>query len=245
MVAADDYFVMYVNGVLAQVGDPRHDYKTIKAFNVPLPVIKNDSASAWVVLGFRVVNQVDNAGLLVAAQVNYEGDQAADVFYTGLDQTWLGESLFAEHWEQPWFDSTAQASSWKPARVYTATELSPAIPSLARQEVVVLDSLPAANGNAAQEGPTTSSATELCSGSGCIQGIGLSKGGFAGSLVGSIVLAFLVGSALSFFLTRRRYRNPTLVDNGSGFWAVSSSQMSQPVTTPGRTQTMGRNVRVG
>ncbi|KAJ3531034.1 hypothetical protein NMY22_g8322 [Coprinellus aureogranulatus] len=238
---ADDYFAMYVNGVLVQVADTAHDYKTILAYNVPLPVVTNDTVPS-VVLGFRVVNKSDNAGLLVAAQVNYEGVQAPDVFWTGKDQTWLGETLFQEHWEQPWFDSTTQASSWRPATVYTQEELDPKIPTLVRQEVMVMGALSAETGNIPQ-GIAPTPIGDSCSGSNCGLGIGLSKGGFVGVLVGSVVLAFLLGSAISFLLARRRFRDRTTVsETSSAFWGVAPPPHVvefQPTTKPGRPQHHG------
>jgi hypothetical protein len=239
LVAADDYFAMYVNGVLVQAADTSHDYHNILAFNVPLPAVKGESTSS-VVLAFRVINKTDKAGLLAAVQVNYEGVQAPDQFYTGIDQTWLGEALYPEHWEQPWFDSTPQASSWRPAQVLNSSQIDPAMPTLVRQEVVVMGALSPETGNIPQPGSAPTPTADSCVGSNCSHShITLSKGGFAGVLVGSILFAIAIASVVSFLLTRRRYRRRMAMDDASVFWGVAPQPQvseTQPTTKPGKTQ---------
>ncbi|TEB19770.1 hypothetical protein FA13DRAFT_1743983 [Coprinellus micaceus] len=112
IITADDYMALYVDGVEIQPADVGHTWTRMYAFQVPLPVIQNQTASS-LLLGIRGVNTFGYVGLVLAVQVAYEtGDP--DVFYTGLsDDTneWRGQRLFDEGWEQPWYN----ADGWRPA----------------------------------------------------------------------------------------------------------------------------------
>ncbi|TEB36620.1 hypothetical protein FA13DRAFT_1810273, partial [Coprinellus micaceus] len=94
ILAADDYLALYVDGVAIQPSDITHDWKLMYAFQVPLPVVQNQTASS-LLLGIRGVNKSGYVGLLVAVQVAYEtGDP--DVFYTGFSDEWRAQRLFDE-----------------------------------------------------------------------------------------------------------------------------------------------------
>ncbi|KAJ3502653.1 hypothetical protein NMY22_g18517 [Coprinellus aureogranulatus] len=217
LVAADDYVVMYVNGVLVYPADPTHDDTTLLAFNVPIPVVEGGSTS-FLVLGFRVVNKEGRGGLMVATQVNFENG-ATDTFYTGLDKSWLGERLFQEHWEQPWFDSTTQASTWLPANVWSKSVRDPAEPTLLKDEVIVYSRLAQSNG-------TSTELPNIPTGVTGRDGVELSVGGFAGVLVASVLLAAVIGAIGSWFFARRQYYS-----HGSGWKASDDSASYYGVAT--------------
>jgi hypothetical protein len=87
VIGADDYFALYVNGVLVQPADGTHDWTTLVGLQVPLPVIQNTTTDTMT-LAFRVVNEQGDAGLLVGVQVTYESGEP-DTFFTGLDESWI------------------------------------------------------------------------------------------------------------------------------------------------------------
>ncbi|KAJ3502199.1 hypothetical protein NMY22_g18669 [Coprinellus aureogranulatus] len=209
IVAADNYFAFYVDGVMVQPADGTHDWTAIDVFEMPLPVIQNRTSSSML-LGFRVYNRDGWVGLLVAAQIDYESGDP-DILYTGLDDTWQGERTFDEGWEQPWFKS----DSWPRANIFSQSVRSPAEPLLKQGEVAVFESLPASMA------PGACDATRSTS-------IGLSVGAFAGVLVGAILAALAVGAAGAYFLLRRRYRALDSWSDDGGVALQTPALISEP-----------------
>ncbi|KAF6765464.1 hypothetical protein DFP72DRAFT_867906, partial [Ephemerocybe angulata] len=200
LLAADDDYALYVNGVLVHPADGSHDDDALDAFSIPLPVIEQEDNKA-IVICFRVVNLVGGAGLLGAVQVNYPGSTAPDIFYTGSDPNWLGERLFQEHWEQPWFESMPEFSTWRPAVVWNKTARDPANSRMIRDEVVELGRLPALSDLASSSCPSCSAVSTGGEGSGR-KGSGISGGALAGGIVGSLLLGLLIG----WLVSRKKYK---------------------------------------
>ncbi|RXW24316.1 hypothetical protein EST38_g1532 [Candolleomyces aberdarensis] len=117
VMAADDYFALYVDGVLRHEADPGHDWSKVMAFNFPLSSAADGSStgtkSSKLVLGIRVINVDNFAGLKMAGMIHFN-DSSTTTFVSGQDDSWLGEKLFQEGWERPDF---AWESQWKPAAV--------------------------------------------------------------------------------------------------------------------------------
>ncbi|KAF6755094.1 hypothetical protein DFP72DRAFT_897260, partial [Ephemerocybe angulata] len=234
LVAGDDYFAMYVNGVLVQPADTHHKWDQILAFDVPLPVVQPNSTSsvddANLVIGFRGVNLKDFAGIAVAAQVEYESAAAPDVFYTGSDQSWLGEKLFQEQWEQPSFNRNgrqqAGGATWDPAVVYSQDARREGNVRMVREEVMVFDRLP--SNAAVSSGPRMDSAS-----SSPRSLVGLSKGEFAGLYVGSLVLVAVISALVSWFITKRKVRVVRVRRKATGDLNLQSAGIYQPPTLPG------------
>ncbi|TEB36617.1 hypothetical protein FA13DRAFT_1726983 [Coprinellus micaceus] len=179
---------MYVDGVMVQSADIGHDWTDTYSFQVPLPVAQNHTAPS-LLLGFRVINRSGpDVGLIVAAQVDYESGDP-DIFYTGLDDSWRGEKVYDEGWEQPWFNS----DSWDHVTIVPHDVRSPSQDLLSPTDVVVFNALP------------VDTAPGVCSTSGSAHrgSISFSAGAFAGVLVGSILAAVVVG-ALGCYLVLRR-----------------------------------------
>ncbi|TEB36630.1 hypothetical protein FA13DRAFT_1726995 [Coprinellus micaceus] len=199
VIAADDYMALYVDGVEIQPADVEHSWRLIYAFQVPLPVIQNQTASS-LLLGIRGINTLGYMGLIVAAQVAYEtGDP--DIFYTGLSDDaneWRGQRLFDEGWEQPWYN----ADIWRPADKISQSVRPPPDP--------VSFSLPTAV--AAFEALPASAAP------GGRAPIEFSVGEFAGILISSVlgtIIVGAIGACLVLQWRRRAHRSiETWSDNG-------------------------------
>ncbi|KAF6765457.1 hypothetical protein DFP72DRAFT_1162400 [Ephemerocybe angulata] len=216
VIAADDFYAMYIDGAQVQAADPTHDWRAIVAYSVPLPALDGDDNTSFV-LAIRVGNNAGSAGLRVIAQVNYPDASPSDIFYTGEDGTWLGERAFQEHWEQPWFEPTSTESNWRPAVLYPSSAHDPGALNMWQKEVVELGRLGAGNG------------TLGCQDGGGKGKIDLSKGGFAGALVGSIILALALGALGAWLVMRKKVQEARSSSNNSEPAAVSyTSQAYQP-----------------
>ncbi|TEB36618.1 hypothetical protein FA13DRAFT_1810272 [Coprinellus micaceus] len=200
IISADDYMALYVDGVGIQPADVTHDWRLMYAFQVPLPVIQNQTASS-LLLGIRVTNVFGYVGLLAAVQVGYESGDP-DVFYTGLSDNstgnaeWRGQRLFDEGWEQPWYNS----DGWRPADKISQSTRPPSDSSFSMPtEVTLFEALPASSA--------------LCRRA----PIEFSVGGFAGIFIGSVFGAIIVGAIGAYFVLRRRHAHrsvETWSDNG-------------------------------
>lgn len=216
VIGADDYFALYVNGVLVQPADGTHDWTTLVGLQVPLPVIQNTTTDTMT-LAFRVVNELGDAGLLVGVQVTYESGEP-DTFFTGLDESWITERSFDEGWEQPWY----APSSWARAKIFPQNVRLPS-ESKDMQNVGVFEQLPVS---------ATPTATGGCAVAGTPSpSINISVGGFAGALVGSVAAALIIGAMGSFFVLRKQVKKAR---NGGYNEGVSTPFMSEPTTLPGR-----------
>ncbi|TEB36623.1 hypothetical protein FA13DRAFT_1074400 [Coprinellus micaceus] len=184
IIAADDDFALYLDGVLVQPAEGTHDWRTLTAFEIPLPAIQNQTASSML-LGFRVINLGGAAGLLVGVQVGYESGEP-DVFYTGLDDSWQAQTTFSEGWEQPWF----QSKSWPQVDVFSGDTRSPSESVFQKEEATVFDALPA------------SVASGVCSAQ--THNVGLSRGGLAGVIIGTALVALVIGIIGTYFSMRKR-----------------------------------------
>ncbi|KAF6765462.1 hypothetical protein DFP72DRAFT_867904 [Ephemerocybe angulata] len=198
-LAADDDFALYINGVLVHPADATHDDDAMEAYHVPLPVVDQADNKSLVVAA-RVINKGGGAGLLVAVQVNYPDSGGPDIFYTGGDQSWLGERYFQEHWEQPWFDGSAELSTWRPAMIWNTTARNPANAKLIRDEVVEFKALPALADPASSACGTSGASTGGTGG----KSNGVSPGGVAGAVVGTAILALALGAFLGWFVTKKK-----------------------------------------
>ncbi|KAF5331363.1 hypothetical protein D9611_011897 [Ephemerocybe angulata] len=206
VLAADDDFAFYLNGVLVHPADGTHDDDALEAYSVPLPVVDKDDSKS-LVLGFRVINHLGGTGLLVAVQVHYPDNGEPDVFYTGADQSWFGQRLFQEHWEQPWFSETPDFSVWRPAQVWNSTTRDPKASKLLREEVVQFGRLDAFVDPAPSGCPATCNGTVGAAGSGGVserKGLDIGAGAFAGALIGTAILALALGALFGFFATKKR-----------------------------------------
>lgn len=221
IVAADDYYAMFVNGILVHPPDKDHNYQNVFAFNIPLPLVEGESPSANLTLAFRVVQIPRSfAGLIVAAQVHYP-NAPSDVFHTGMSQpSWLGERNFQEHWEQPWFDPAPQRFTvpWAPAITHLPELQADNRHTMPNNQVMTFERLPALS---------FSPSTPLGAG----KGLSLSVGGLAGVLIGCIALSLSLGALGAYFLLRRVLdRERERVEPYGG---VAFSQIV-PETHPGR-----------
>ncbi|KAF5331365.1 hypothetical protein D9611_011895 [Ephemerocybe angulata] len=181
-VVGDDYFSLSVDGVLVQPADRGHDWAEITAFDVPLPVVANTSSAAELVIGIRCVNVVAFAGLAVAAQIEYETSATPDTFYTGGDQSWLGEKIFQEQWEQPSFNPNSQAmlaggATWDPAVVYTKYDVPrDGVIRMPREEIMVFERLASSGSKGGVQAPANANT----------DGFKIKAGEFIGAMVGGI-----------------------------------------------------------
>ncbi|TEB23981.1 hypothetical protein FA13DRAFT_1392834 [Coprinellus micaceus] len=255
IVAADDYYALYVDGVLAHEADPSHTWEKIEIFSIPLPVATIGGQATppgpEMLLGFRVVNLQNTAGLLAAIQVNFDSGQS-DTFYTGLDQTWLSERFIQENWEQPWFETTPHGKRWSPATVFTKSERDPSREGLSmpNREVTVLGQLtlsPASSGSGSSASSTGVArvpgtaipipGSDGSRGTPCgsdVGGIWMSTGAFAGTIAGSAVLSLVLGALVAILVMQRvrsRSKKPAsslFMTHHAGYSGYSNE------TTPGR-----------
>ncbi|KAF6755080.1 hypothetical protein DFP72DRAFT_1067806 [Ephemerocybe angulata] len=203
-VVGDDYFSLSVDGVLVQPADRGHDWAEITAFNVPLPVVANTSFDAELVIGIRCVNVVAFSGLAVAAQIEYETSATPDIFYTGGDQSWLGEKIFQEQWEQPSFNPNSQAmlaggATWDPAVVYTKYDVPrDGVVRMPREEIMVFDRL-ASSGSVPKGGVQAPANANS-------DGFKIKAGEFVGAMVGCMIVSLALGAFGAWFLLRRNHR---------------------------------------
>ncbi|KAJ3535196.1 hypothetical protein NMY22_g6597 [Coprinellus aureogranulatus] len=221
--AADDYFVMYVNGALVHPADPQHNLSKLVAFDVPLPVMQRSSRQEeGLTLGFRVVNRNGFAGLLVGAVVKWEdgfvGKTEDPSFYTGTDQdpnvvgTWYGERLYEERWEQPDGLKRSEVVKWDPA-VLIPENARP--PKQGRWSGDVLDNFvkvferlelsSSSNTTVSDQSSSTPSGVQCQSSPG---GVNISSGQLAGVLVGSLLTMAILASLVTWVLTRRHFSRP-------------------------------------
>lgn len=244
-IAADDDFAMYVDGILVHAMDGTHDWTTAVAYHVPLPVVKQEE-KASMTLGIRAMNKQGWAGLLVAVQINYPDAPTPDIFYTGGDQSWVGERLFEEHWEQPWFDMTSSSQSiWAPAVVYPSSTRSPAEPKMVRQEVVEYGQLPAASdaGSSCKDcSSSLNSGGRMGASESSGGGVAMSVGGFTGMMIGSVMAALLLGVLGTWLVMRKTkaLRKPDEMVYEKVYQGFSQpsyqgiSAIYEPQTKPGR-----------
>ncbi|KAH6888824.1 hypothetical protein BKA70DRAFT_1202793 [Coprinopsis sp. MPI-PUGE-AT-0042] len=205
VITADNYFQLYVNGVLLHRADSNHNWGAPIVFTVPVSGDK-------VVYAVRAINryadiglwQPSPAGLRVAVQVEYTDGTKGPVSYTGQDHGWLSERLFPEGWHEPNFDDRR----WKPAMVMpNAFAIGPVWGALERPyQSFTAETLPTIHLD-------TSSPSELtCSpGDGHvlapIGGLNRSIHGGRATFVGGFFLgAVVAGIVLSLALARRRRR---------------------------------------
>lgn len=222
MVAADDFAAMYVNGVLVSPANPNLDWTVIVGYEVPLPIVQGDNSTS-LLLAFRVINRTGQAGLLAGVQINYDDAAPPEVFYTGGDQTWLGERHFQEHWEHPIFDSSQALSTWRPATIFTEQTRSASRPGAVGDEVVVLGQLP----------PMVVPQTSNPDGVGIVHqtcvsktgGVAISTGAFVGTILGTAIFALLVGFIGSYFWGKKRKQSRN---------SVEYEGIAMPQTLPGR-----------
>jgi hypothetical protein len=261
IVAADDYYALYVDGVLVREADPAHTWERIEAFTVPLPVAiingQRTPPGRELLLGFRVVNLLNTAGLLAAIRVDFDSGQS-DIFYTGLDQSWLSERYIQENWHQPWFETTSQARRWSPATVFTKSERDASQEGLSmpKREVTVLGQLTLSTASSSDRSfaPSTSAGSasgtpvpgapapesDASRGSSCgseVGGVRLSTGAFIGTIAGSVVLSLLLGAMVAILVTKRASRLRAMKPTSPHHMAQNAHAGSfgySDETTPGR-----------
>ncbi|KAH6893634.1 hypothetical protein BKA70DRAFT_1323656 [Coprinopsis sp. MPI-PUGE-AT-0042] len=116
LITVDDYFQLYINGILLHKADQNHDWRKPIAFSVPV------QSTDKVVFAIRAINkyadiglwQPSPAGLRATVQVHYADGTKSPVSYSAQreDPTWLSERLFPEGWHLTDFDDR----HWKPAK---------------------------------------------------------------------------------------------------------------------------------
>ncbi|TEB24843.1 hypothetical protein FA13DRAFT_1279708 [Coprinellus micaceus] len=214
VITVDNYFQLYVNGVLLHEADRTHDWGKPIAFTVPVSGEK-------VVYAVRAINkyadiglwQPSPAGLRMGVEVHYTDGTTSGVSFTGQDKSWLSERLFPEGWEEPEFDDRR----WKPAQVMpNAFANGPVWGSLERpHKLWVATTLPPANPTFAQ--PTLPPDLPAIATPAPTAHLGLSEhamklqnafssGEYAGFAVGLCLGAVLASTILTFMFSRRRIR---------------------------------------
>jgi hypothetical protein len=193
VLAVDNYFALYINGAIVHEADPRNDLFTASAFLVPIQFPSNKTVFAVRAINGRTTpDQTQNpAGLITAVKINFQGG-GNEVFVSGSDMKWVGESLLAPGWEETNFDD----GSWQTATVYPPTVANTPWPADRRRAPSTL----AVATRLTSPQTTITSSPENQDSSGNLQ-----PGAWAGIAVGAALLAALAAIA-TFFLTRRRYQ---------------------------------------
>jgi hypothetical protein len=225
VLAVDNYFALYINGAIVHEADPRNDLFTASAFSVPI-----QSPSNKTVFAVRAINgrstpdqTLNPAGLITAVKINFQGSGGSEVFVSGTDTKWVGESLLAPGWEETNFDD----GSWQTAIVYPSTVANTPWPPdrrLAPSTLAV-----AARLTSPQTTVTSSPDNQDSSGN-------LQPGAWAGIVVGAALLAAALAAVATFFLTRRRYqpmKRASLASSGHvAYTSVPPTIQTTPFTYP-------------
>ncbi|KAJ2924747.1 hypothetical protein H1R20_g12348, partial [Candolleomyces eurysporus] len=259
-MAADDYFTLYVDGVLRHEADPGHDWSKLMAFNFPLSSAAEGSLtstkSSKLVLGIRVINVDNFAGVKVAGMIHFN-DSSTTTFVSGQDDSWIGEKLFQEGWEQPDF---AWESRWKSAAVFPSdvghvlwpeekmqlpekvSVFRPAEPNVGGPVPptgadAVTQTITLASG--ATVTVTQSAPTVVATETGA--SVRLSPGQFAGALLGAVALSMLVVSLVTYCVIRRSFYGRSSRRSWQEENRVTGPGPSTPITQP---ETLGTGTSV-
>jgi hypothetical protein len=194
VLAVDNYFALYINGAIVHEADIRNDLFTASAFSVPIQSPSNKIVFAVRAINDRLPGQTPNpGGLITAVKINFQGG-GNEVFVSGSDMKWVGESLLAPGWEETNFDD----GSWATAIVYPSTVADAAWgPAWQRRQPSTL----AVATRLISPQTTITSSPENRDSSGNLQ-----PGAWAGIVVGAALLAAALSAVATFFMTRRRYQ---------------------------------------
>ncbi|KAJ3543319.1 hypothetical protein NMY22_g3190 [Coprinellus aureogranulatus] len=122
VITADNYFELFVNGILLHAADPQHHWEFPLLFTVPI----EESPSHKVTYAIRAINAYNEqgapdpsfAGLRAAIQIDFSSPSNPDgtpptseVIYTGGDRNWRSSHVFGSGWEQPEFDDAGLGAS--------------------------------------------------------------------------------------------------------------------------------------
>ncbi|KAJ3546820.1 hypothetical protein NMY22_g1904 [Coprinellus aureogranulatus] len=121
VISADNYFELFVNGVLLHAADPKHSWESPLLFTVPV----QDTPPRRVTYAVRAVNRYSDqvptdpspAGVRAAFRIDFSPlDSSAPAlpqfFYTGGNHSWRSSHVFGNGWEQPNFDD----AGWEAAK---------------------------------------------------------------------------------------------------------------------------------
>ncbi|KAJ3539063.1 hypothetical protein NMY22_g4896 [Coprinellus aureogranulatus] len=222
LIAADNFFELFVNGILLHRADTGEHWRTPLLYTVP---VTGDS----VVYAVRAVNgdegipaNFSGAGLRAAVRIDFTSPSPlsppspAEEFYTTADRNWMCSHIFGDGWEQPGFPEEKwnvagekQRSEAPNEQVYPPTRLNlalamPTAGCSAQQSLIPPPPPPPCSAATAAPFPSDPSLGDsnlTHSGS----GFWLSTGQFAGGLVGVILGSAMIGALISFVLVRRHY----------------------------------------
>ncbi|KAJ3493568.1 hypothetical protein NMY22_g20193 [Coprinellus aureogranulatus] len=109
LIAADNFFELFVNGILLHRAETGEHWRTPLLYTVP---VTGDS----VVYAVRAVNgdegipaNFSGAGLRAAIRIEFTSPSSssppspAEEFYTTADRNWMCSHIFGDGWEQPGF----------------------------------------------------------------------------------------------------------------------------------------------
>ncbi|KAF5341091.1 hypothetical protein D9611_006147 [Ephemerocybe angulata] len=211
VLTVDNYFALYVNGILLHAVNATDSWQEAFAFTVPI-------SGARTLYALRAINKLGDtgapssyAGFRAAVRIKYN-DGSSQIFQTGMDQTWLGNKLFGEGWEQPEYDDRdwkaakvlddrfktsiwAQTSDPTPKKILVASD----IPALPPSSTVVWKEV---STDTSQNLDSTSTSQSRAVGS----HTDITKAQLAGSLIGAILIASILSAMVTFLFTRRRYK---------------------------------------
>ncbi|KAF6764181.1 hypothetical protein DFP72DRAFT_871045 [Ephemerocybe angulata] len=179
IATVDNYYALYINGILLQAPGASELWDVPFVFTFPL-------SSDTTVFAIRAINGDENtndanaAGLRVAARISFS-DGTSHWVFTGQDQTWKTKKLFEEGWEQPEFDDR----DWEPVVLMPQSAYTSELGETYGHQQKLLPSTSAG-------APSTGSSVGAAS---------------AGMLVGIFLLTAVLTAIITLLITRRRARN--------------------------------------
>lgn len=215
IVAADNDFALYINGVLFRPADPQGirpsspqsplpPWEFPKAFSLPIPqgIDKLVFAIRGINYGVNTGQGGNNsAGLKAAIRITHS-DNSTEYLLTGQGRTWLGMSLYPEGWETPQFDDR----DWDPVTVFPASVNDAPWGGLRRpSKIFVASVLPSdTSGPLTRQIVTTETALPSV---GTVKGVSISGGGLAGMVIGIVLASAGLAVLLTCLVMRRRFRS--------------------------------------